>query len=208
MGDKTKICLFWVFWGRLLSSPFLPISNPVRTVQLHSSVTSLQQFHADMEVSQCLPGPVQGVISASVAPDVIHPHITLTENSVPRQVSPRVHIAEPEEVDRRCDPKLPGRSRTYASVGHGRVLGCLTPLLFTFLMDSFQTKRLSLWLWRFRKPFCLLTRAPRHIYWSSAEMKLGLEDTPEAFLLNHVLSVYSAYISKKGCFWILAVMYM
>lgn len=57
------------------------------------------------------------------------------------------------------------------------------PLLFTYMMDTFLTKPPHV------TPFCLLTHAPCHICWSSGEMKLGLEDTPEALLLNHVLSV-------------------
>lgn len=59
-----------------------------------------------MQVSQFLPGPVKGVISTSTVPDVIHPHITLTENSVPQQVSLRVCITELEEGESWCNSKF------------------------------------------------------------------------------------------------------
>lgn len=60
------------------------ISRLLCSVQLHTPVTRLRWLHADEQFSQFLPGPVQGVISTGTRPDVIHPHITLAENSVSR----------------------------------------------------------------------------------------------------------------------------
>lgn len=137
-------------------------------------------------------GLCKGVISTSIAPDVIHPHIRLTENSVCRQVLLRVHVTGGSRWA--VQLKVVGKvMNIHSFCVMSEFSECLTSCPFSQFngvpLDPFTHMHTHTPGWSFHNPFHLLTSAPLPMKWSSVEMKLGLEDTPEAQILNHVLSV-------------------